>query len=149
MGASHDFLYYDLDVFMKSLSPLAPVRDLTYAIKVAFQQAQVKILLLLSFSQISLATVFYHFVEKWSWIDAFYFSVITIATVGYGDFSPQTNLGKLFTVGYILVGIGLFVTTTATLASQMLFAMQSKQTFDLVPTEPFSLQSDQALPPKE
>lgn len=50
MGASHDFLYYDLDVFMKSLSPLAPVRDLTYAIKVAFQQAQVKILLLLSFS---------------------------------------------------------------------------------------------------
>lgn len=93
--------------------------------------------------------MFYHFVEKWSWIDAFYFSVITIATVGYGDFSPQTNLGKLFTVGYILVGIGLFVTTTATLASQMLFAMQSKQTFDLVPTEPFSLQSDQALPPKE
>lgn len=58
----------------------------------------------------------------------FIFSVITVATVGYGDFSPQTTLGKLFTVGYILVGIGLFVTATATLASQMLFVMQNQKT---------------------
>ena len=35
------------------------------------------------------------------------FSVITLATVGYGDFAPRTTLGKLFTVGYVLVGVGL------------------------------------------
>ena len=106
---------------------LNPVRDLIYAIRLAFANPKVKILMSLSFSQIGLATVFYHFIEKWPWVDAFYFSVITVATVGYGDFSPQTTLGKLFTVGYILVGIGLFVTATATLASQMLFVMQNQK----------------------
>lgn len=52
-------------------------------------------------------TLFYHFVEGMGWIDAFYFCVITLTTVGYGDLSPQTPVGKLFTVVYIFVGLGL------------------------------------------
>ena len=38
-------------------------------------------------------------------LDSFYFSVVTLATVGYGDFTPQTDAGKLFTAVYVLVGI--------------------------------------------
>ncbi|MCA9897223.1 MAG: two pore domain potassium channel family protein [Anaerolineales bacterium] len=52
-------------------------------------------------------TWFYHAVEGWSWLDAFYFSVITLTTVGYGDFSPQTAVGKIFTVVYIVLGLGV------------------------------------------
>ncbi len=52
-------------------------------------------------------TVVYHFTEGWHWLDAFYFSAITLTTVGYGDFSPATDFGKVFTVFYILIGIGL------------------------------------------
>lgn len=52
-------------------------------------------------------TVFYHYVEDLRWIDSLYFSVITITTVGYGDFTPQTDLGKLFTVFYIINGLGI------------------------------------------
>jgi len=52
-------------------------------------------------------TLFYHFVEGMGWIDALYFCVITLTTVGYGDLSPQTSIGKLFTVVYIFVGLGL------------------------------------------
>ncbi len=52
---------------------------------------------------------FYHLVEKWRYLDAAYFSVTTLTTVGYGDFSPQTDLGKAFTIGYILLGIGLIL----------------------------------------
>ncbi len=52
-------------------------------------------------------TVFYHFIEHLKWLDALYFSVITLTTVGYGDFSPQTNLGKIFTMAYIITGIGI------------------------------------------
>jgi voltage-gated potassium channel len=61
-------------------------------------------------------TVFYHFVEKWSWINAYYFSVVTLATVGYGDLVPTTDLGKIFTTFYIFSGVGIiatYVTVTA------------------------------------
>jgi len=52
-------------------------------------------------------TLFYHEVEGWSWLDSSYFSVITLTTVGYGDFSPQTDSGKVFTMAYIFVGLGI------------------------------------------
>jgi voltage-gated potassium channel Kch len=35
--------------------------------------------------------------------------VVTLATVGYGDLSPQAVFGKAFTILYIFVGLGLFV----------------------------------------
>ncbi len=59
------------------------------------------ILLLLS------GMLFYHQVEGWSWLDALYFSLITLTTVGYGDFSPQTSAGKIFTMIYIVLGLGV------------------------------------------
>ena len=58
---------------------------------------------------IGLGTVVYHFVEGWSWLDSLYFSVITLTTIGYGDFSPQTNLGKIFTLLYIVIGVALIL----------------------------------------
>lgn len=58
---------------------------------------------------LSIGTVAYRFLEDWSWLDSLYFSVITLTTIGYGDFSPKTNLGKLFTMGYIIVGVSLIL----------------------------------------
>jgi voltage-gated potassium channel len=55
-------------------------------------------------------TVAYHFIEGWSWIDSIYFSVTTLSTVGYGDFTPKTDLGKIFTIFYIIIGIGIILT---------------------------------------
>jgi len=54
-----------------------------------------------------MGTIFYHAIEGWSWVDSFYFTVITLSTVGYGDLSPDTDLGKLFTVIYVIMGLGL------------------------------------------
>lgn len=58
---------------------------------------------------VTIGTVFYHQVEKFSWINSLYFTVITLATVGYGDYAPKTTVGKLFTIVYVVVGIALFV----------------------------------------
>ena len=51
--------------------------------------------------------IFYHSDEGWTWLDSLYFSVITLTTVGYGDFSPQTDGGKVFTMIYIFIGLGI------------------------------------------
>ena len=65
-------------------------------------------------------TFFYRSVEGWSWIDSLYFSVTTVSTVGIGDLAPQTDFGKLFTVAYIFVGVGVFVVLFTQFASALL-----------------------------
>ncbi|NJL65182.1 MAG: potassium channel protein [Methylacidiphilales bacterium] len=52
-----------------------------------------------------IGTSWYRFVEKWSWEDAIYMTVITLATVGYGETQPLGNRGRLFTIALILMGV--------------------------------------------
>ncbi|WP_373528558.1 ion transporter [Nostoc sp.] len=42
-----------------------------------------------------------------TFLDAFYFSVVTMTTVGFGDVTPISELGRLLTVLMIFTGIGL------------------------------------------
>jgi voltage-gated potassium channel len=63
-------------------------------------------------------TVFYSTVEGWSIVDAFYFSVTTVTTVGLGDLSPTTTIGKLFTVIYIFAGLSLVLGFIETVAKE-------------------------------
>ncbi len=58
-------------------------------------------------SLLAVGTMLYHWLEDWSWIDAFYFSAIAVTTVGFGDLVPTTDGAKLLTVGYIIAGIGI------------------------------------------
>jgi voltage-gated potassium channel len=63
---------------------------------------------LLAFLLLS-GTIFYSLHLGWSIVNAFYFSVTTLTTVGYGDLSPTTTLSKLFTVVYIFVGLSIIL----------------------------------------
>ncbi len=75
--------------------------------KATEQKRVYHLLLMATVFILAFGTVFYHFVEGWSWIDSYYFCVVTLATIGYGDFIPQTNFAKIFTTIYIFVGIGI------------------------------------------
>jgi len=66
-----------------------------------------KIILAWAITQVVISTVAYMWLEGWSLVDALYFSVVTLATVGFGDLHPTTDAAKLFTVLYILAGLGV------------------------------------------
>ena len=51
----------------------------------------------------------YMLIEGWSWMDAFYMTIITLATVGYGEVHTVSFEGRIFTVILILLGVGLFL----------------------------------------
>lgn len=99
---------------------MTPIRDLWAGIRAAFGEQSVRILLAMTAILIGTASIFYRWVEGWTWLDSVYFSVITISTVGYGDFAPQTALGKLFTIFYVLCGLGLFVATATAIADSII-----------------------------
>ena len=44
-------------------------------------------------------------IEGMSVFDAIYVTIITLTTIGYGDLTPTTQLGKLFTLGLVAVGM--------------------------------------------
>ena len=56
---------------------------------------------------LAVGTVVFRELEGWSLLDALYFSVVTLATVGYGDLTPTTSTAKLFSILYILIGVGI------------------------------------------
>ncbi|HEX5480703.1 MAG TPA: potassium channel family protein [Dehalococcoidia bacterium] len=72
-------------------------------------------------------TVFYHVAEGWGWLDSLYFSVITLTTVGYGDFAPTTELARAFTIAYVLIGVGIIALFVTAVARAPFLQMQLRQ----------------------
>ena len=75
-----------------------------------FNRHAYRLLLAAAIFTLGLGTIVYHLVEKLSWLNAYYFSVVTLTTVGYGDITPKTDFGKLFTTFYIFIGVGIITT---------------------------------------
>lgn len=72
-----------------------------------FRNKRYRKLIIATLSTLLIGSMIYKHLEGWSWVDAIYFSVITLTTVGYGDLSPQTDLGKIFTIIYVITGVSL------------------------------------------
>ena len=84
-------------------------------IKSFYKDKEYRDLLLTTAIILVIGTVVYHYIEGWKWLDAFYFSFITLTTIGFGDFAPQTDAGKVFTILYTIVGVGIILTFVNTI----------------------------------
>jgi len=71
-------------------------------------QHKVTRILALVLGVIAYGTIGFHFIEGQSWTVSLYWTFVTIGTVGYGDYSPETALGMYFTISLIILGIGTF-----------------------------------------
>ncbi len=72
------------------------------------------------FIWISMGTIVYQRIENWDWIQAFYFSVTTLTTVGLGDLAPTTNLSRLFTSFYVLFGVAVVFASIGLIGARLI-----------------------------
>jgi voltage-gated potassium channel len=79
------------------------------------------ILLLLS------GTIFYSRTEGWSLLEALYFSLTTLTTIGIGDLSPSSDSSRIFTILYVLVGLGVLVAFVTALGEKLLAARRYRR----------------------
>lgn len=68
-------------------------------------------------------TVTYHNTENLSYTDSFYFTGMTLLTIGYGDIHPTTQFTKIFTVFFGMAGVGMML-LFLTIISQELYTRQ-------------------------
>ena len=93
------------------------ISSIWYGVK---SDEEFRVLLFVLITLIAGGTIFYSTVEGWDVIDSLYFSVMTMSTIGYGDFHPTTTLSKLFTITYALLSIGVFVAVVTKIVAAIL-----------------------------
>lgn len=86
--------------------------------------ARIATLLLTLVTIIISGTIFFRWAEGWSWLDSYFFTVVTLSTVGYGNLVPATDIGKIGTTLFILVGLGIFAVAVQQFG---MFAMRKRE----------------------
>ncbi len=76
---------------------------------ILWRREEIRGLLAVTLTTIFVGTWFYYQFEPTitTWGDAYYFTVITLTTIGYGDLNPTIPLTKFFTTVYVFVGLGI------------------------------------------
>jgi voltage-gated potassium channel len=78
-----------------------------------------KVALIIIVALILAGTMGFHFLEGWSLLESFYVTIMTLTTVGYGDFAPRSSMGMLFTVVLVSFGVGTMLYTVVLMAQTM------------------------------
>ncbi len=83
-------------------------------------RSRFRIFLLFYAAVLILGTALVAHFEQLTVLDALYFSIVTIATVGFGDIHPITAAGKITVVIMIITGVGTFLGVVAGATEMML-----------------------------
>ena len=120
---------YQLTSFVERVSMFSLIfgfKHLFRIIRQVFQSEEGQAILASLASLLVLGTVFYTMVEKLAVLDSLYLSFTTLTTIGYGDFTPKTALGKIFTMIYGLLGLGIVSLSLGIIAKEAL-ALQKQR----------------------
>ena len=69
-----------------------------------------------------IGTVVFHALEDWTYAESFYFSVVTVTTVGYGDIHPTNDASRMFTAFYVLFGVAVAIAVLGAIGGRYLDA---------------------------
>ncbi len=58
---------------------------------------------------LAFGAIAFHLIEGWNYLDSLYYCVVSLATVGYGDFAPKTALGRALAIIYIINGVAILL----------------------------------------
>ena len=83
--------------------------------------------LIVLLAAVVLGSIGFFIVEDLSLADAFYLTMVTIATVGYGDVHPMTQVGKLLAITVTVMGVATFL-GVITIATDMLLSKREEKT---------------------
>jgi hypothetical protein len=97
---------------------LLTLGGLARAIVAVWRDPQTRALPVVAGALVVVGSVFYWQFEDWTIVEAVYFSVLTLTTVGFGDLTPTSEGTQIFTVAYVLIGVGVFVALLASVAQQ-------------------------------
>jgi voltage-gated potassium channel len=78
-----------------------------------------KIALIFILILIVIGTAGFYFIEGWDVLESFYTTIMTLTTIGYGDFVPRTRGGMLFTIMLVIFGVGTMLYTVGLVAQTM------------------------------
>ncbi len=97
---------------------LLAARGLWRALVAVWRDPETKALPFVAGALVLTGSIFYWRFEDWTFFEALYFCIVTLTTVGYGDFSPTTTGTQIFTIFYILTGFGVLVALLTSVAQQ-------------------------------
>ncbi|RKO86427.1 hypothetical protein BDK51DRAFT_50442 [Blyttiomyces helicus] len=86
----------------------------------------------------------YSWLEGWDWDDGLYWTVVTLTTIGFGDFAPKTVWGKMLVLPLAPVGIGLVAANIYAIRLVVLemltehLASHYSKAFGIIKERPFS-----------
>jgi len=76
---------------------------------------RIRIAVIALIATVIIGTAGYMLVERWSFLDALFMTVITLTTVGYGEVRPLSTGGRVFTIGLIFIGVSAAAYAASTL----------------------------------
>ena len=86
-------------------------------IRSALTRRRVAVLILMMAVVLATGTIGMHMAEGLSYFDSFYWTVVTISTIGYGDIVPTTFWARILFFFVVFVGIGTFATALTEIAT--------------------------------